>query len=75
MSLHEKICKLCYFITVMFPMCDSFEKTELQESLQSVMERVNVTKGRKERMHLLQQVTRFRRYNEKQPYKPRLIFL
>lgn len=39
---------------------DTLEKSELQESLQSVMERIKYRKGGKERMQLLQRVTSFR---------------
>lgn len=43
------VASLLLFFHVLY---DSLEKTELQESLQSVMERAYVTKGRKERMQL-----------------------
>lgn len=52
------IASLLLFFHVLY---DPLEKTELQEGLQPVMERANVTKGRKDRMQLLREVTRFRR--------------
>lgn len=63
-----------YVVSLLLPLhvlYDSLEKTEFQESLQSVMERINDRKGRKERLQLLQRVTRCRSQNEKQKYKPR----
>lgn len=51
------VASLLLFFHVLY---DSLEKTELQKSLQSVTERANVTKSRRGRMQLLQQVTRFR---------------